>query len=130
MECVFCKIIKGEIPAAKIYEDEKIFAFLDINPVNAGHTLVVPKEHYQWLDDTPDELLVEVVLTAKRLLTAIRAAIAADYVAVNVIGVDVPHFHVHLIPRYFSDNFVNWPARKYREKEMEETAEKIQLYIK
>ncbi len=124
-DCVFCKIISGEIPAAKIFEDDRIFAFLDINPVNPGHTLVIPKQHYQMIVDTPDELIAEVFKTVKKLMIVIKMSLSCDFVALSVVGTDVPHFHVHLIPRYFSDNFTGWPTKRYDEGAMEKTALKI-----
>lgn len=125
-KCVFCKIIKGEIPAAKIYEDEKVFAFLDINPVNFGHALVIPKEHHQIMIDTPDELVAYLFVKAKELMKVIKKAMAADFVVVSVVGVDVPHFHVHLVPRYKDDGLQGfWPTKKYGEGEIEKVAEKI-----
>jgi len=124
--CIFCKIVKGEIPAAKVYEDEKILAFLDINPVNFGHTLVIPKEHYPTFIDLPDELIKEIFTRAKKLIPAIKQAMNADYVVLSVVGVDVPHFHLHLIPRNFNDGLANfWPTKKYGEGELQQVADKI-----
>jgi len=129
-DCIFCKIVKGEIPSAKIYEDDKILAFLDINPVNFGHVLVIPKNHYQMMQDTPDELVCLVFKKAKGLMVVIKATLEADFVAVTVVGTDVPHFHVHLIPRYFNDGLENfWPTKKYGEGEMLAVAEKIKNYL-
>jgi len=125
-DCIFCKIIKGEIPSAKIYEDEKVLAFLDINPVNPGHTLIIPKEHFQMMHDTPDDLMCAVFKKAKELMVQIKKALEADFVAVSVTGTDVPHFHVHLIPRYFNDGMANfWPIKKYEDGQMQKIAETI-----
>ena len=124
--CIFCKIIAGEISAEKIYEDDKVLAFLDINPVTYGHALVIPKTHYAIMTDTPDELLSYCYLKSKELMLKIKAGMKADYVSVSVVGLDVPHFHIHLIPRNFNDGLANfWPTKKYSEGEMEKTAEKI-----
>lgn len=126
MDCIFCKIAASEIPAAKIYEDEKVLAFLDINPVNFGHTLLIPKKHYGTMQDVPDELLATCYVKAKELMPKIKQALVADYVSVSVVGVDVPHFHVHLIPRNFNDGLAGfWPTKKYGEGEMETIANKI-----
>ena len=126
MDCIFCKIIAGEIPAKKIYEDDKILAFLDINPVAYGHTLIIPKEHYQMMVDTPDELLCYCFQKSKELMIKIKEAMGADFVSVSVVGLDVPHFHIHLVPRKFSDNLANfWPTTKYTEGEMQKVGEKI-----
>lgn len=126
MDCIFCKIIKGEIPCEKIYEDNKIIAFLDINPVNYGHTLVVPKEHYQLMFDLPDDLLSYCYIKTKDLMRTIKEAMTADYIALAVVGIEVPHFHIHLIPRYFADGLANfWPTKNYQNGEIEQFAEKI-----
>jgi len=126
MDCIFCKIIKGEIPSAKVYEDDKILAFLDINPVNYGHTLIIPKEHHQMMPDVPDELLAYCYVKAKELMIRMKPALEADYITVSVVGLDVPHFHIHLIPRYYDDGLAGfWPTKKYGSGEMEATLEKL-----
>lgn len=126
MDCIFCKIIKGEIPSAKVYEDDKVLAFLDIKPVNFGHTLLIPKEHHRMMYDTPDEILSYTYLRAKKLMKKIKEALAADYVSVSVVGIEVPHFHIHLIPRYLNDGLADfWPTKSYQEGEMEAVAKKI-----
>jgi histidine triad (HIT) family protein len=130
MDCIFCKIIAGEIPAEKIYEDDKCLAFLDIQPVNPGHALLIPKKHYQMMPDAPDDLIVYLYVKAKDLMIKIKKAIRSDFVAVVVVGTGVPHFHIHLIPRYFSDGLADfWPAKDYKEGEIAEVAEKIRKKI-
>ena len=125
-ECVFCKIVKGEIPSDIIYEDDEVLAFLDIKPVNFGHTLVIPKKHYEKMENTPDDTLSVVFENAKKLMEAVKEAMSADFVALSVIGIDVPHFHIHLIPRYFNDNMpIFWPRKEYKNGEKEKIAEKI-----
>ena len=125
-ECVFCKIVKKEIPANKIYEDDEVLAFLDIKPVNFGHTLIIPKKHYEKMENTPDYTLSVVFANAKKLMKAAKEAMSADFVALSVIGIDVPHFHIHLIPRYFNDNMpIFWPRKEYKNGEKEKIAEKI-----
>ena len=125
-ECVFCKIIKREIPADIIYENNEVLAFLDIKPVNFGHTLVIPKKHYEKMENTPDDNLSVVFANAKKMMKAVKEAMSADFVALSVIGIDVPHFHIHLIPRYFNDNMpVFWPRKKYKNGENAKIAEKI-----
>ena len=125
-DCIFCKIIANEIPSAKIYEDDKVLAFLDINYVNPGHVLVIPKEHYENMLSTPDELVAYLYIKSKELMIKIKQAMKADFVALSVVGTDVPHFHIHLIPRYFNDGLAGfWPTKKYSEGEMKEIAEKI-----
>lgn len=129
-ECIFCKIIKGEIPAAKIYEDNNILAFLDIQPVNHGHALVIPKKHYEKMEATPEEVVVDVFVGAKKLMKVIKEAMSADFVVLSVIGIDVPHFHIHLIPRYFNDKMpVFWPRKEYGEGEKEIVTEKIKKFL-
>lgn len=126
MDCIFCKIIKGEIPSAKVFEDERILAFLDINPVNFGHVLVIPKAHHPKLEETPDAVVSDIFVQSKKLMPAVRKAAGAEYVAVSVVGTDVPHLHIHLIPRKHTDGMAGfWPTKKYGEKEMETMAEKI-----
>jgi histidine triad (HIT) family protein len=130
MSCIFCKIIAGEIPAAKVYEDDKCLAFLDIKPVNPGHVLLIPKEHYPTMVETPDDLVAYLFIKAKALMPVIKQTMQADYVAVSVVGVDVPHFHIHLIPRRFDDGLAGfWPTKTYAEGEMVATAEKIKNAI-
>lgn len=128
-DCVFCKIIAGEIPAEKIYEDDKILAFLDINPVTYGHTLIVPKEHYQMIIDTPDELVGYCFIKAKELMAKVEKAMDANFVSVSVAGMDVPHFHIHLIPRKLNDDLHSWPTTTYTNDKMRETAKKIKEFI-
>lgn len=130
LDCIFCKIIKGEIPSAKVYEDEKCFAFLDINPVNYGHLLLIPKTHHQMMYDVPDELVAHMFIRVKELMVKVKEALQADYVTVSVVGLDVPHFHIHLIPRYHDDGLAGfWPTKKYGENEMLAIAEKIKSKI-
>jgi histidine triad (HIT) family protein len=100
---IFGKIIRGEIPATKVYEDEQCLAFMDINPVTKGHTLLIPKEQYTWIHEVPDELLGSIFIKAKELILAMRKGIPCDYVQVGVVGNEVPHFHIHLIPRTLSE---------------------------
>lgn len=95
---IFSRIIAGEIPCYKIAEDENFFAFLDINPVNWGHTLVVPKKEVDYLFDMEDADLAAMTLFAKRVAKAIKAAIPCRKVGVTVLGLEVPHAHIHLVP--------------------------------
>ncbi len=95
---IFSKIIAGEIPCYKIAEDERFFAFLDINPVNWGHTLVVPKRETDYIFDIEDDELAAMTLFAKRVAKAIRKALPCRKVGVTVLGLEVPHAHIHLVP--------------------------------
>ena len=111
--CLFCKIVAGSIPSAKVLETDHALAFLDINPVNRGHVLLVPKAHHSTLSELPDDLAAETARLIPRLVRAIRAATGADglNLIVNngqVAGQTVDHGHWHLIPR-FVDDPVDWP---------------------
>lgn len=97
-DSIFMKIIRGEIPSYKIYEDELTFAFLDIHPVQPGHTLIVPKRQEEFLWDLPDKDYQAVMATAKLVTHHLKEALNVPYVGEMVMGVDVPHAHVHLIP--------------------------------
>jgi len=98
MATIFSKIIAGDIPCEKIAEDEKFFAFLDINPLSVGHTLVVPKEEVDYFFDLDDSHLAEVMVFAKGVSRAIEAVVPCQRVGIAVVGLEVPHAHVHLIP--------------------------------
>ncbi|MCD8264715.1 MAG: HIT family protein [Tannerellaceae bacterium] len=98
MATIFSKIIAGEIPCYKIAENEEFFAFLDINPVVKGHTLVVPKKEIDYLFDLEDELLGRMIIFSKKVAKTIEAVISCNRVGVAVIGLEVPHAHIHLIP--------------------------------
>lgn len=97
-DSLFTKIISGEIPSHKIYEDDAVFAFLDIHPINAGHTLVVPKQQVEFVWDLDDETYQAVMAAAKKIALHMRSTLNVEHIGVQVIGVDVPHAHVHLIP--------------------------------
>lgn len=101
---IFGKIIRGEIPATKVYEDDTFLAFLDINPVAKGHVLVIPKEHYTWIHEAPDELIAEIFILAKKIITAQIKGLGCAFVQVGVVGNEVPHLHIHLIPRRESED--------------------------
>lgn len=98
MPSIFSKIINGEIPAYKIAEDEKFFAFLDINPLAKGHTLVIPKKEVDYIFDLEDEDLQGLIVFAKRIAKAIEKVIECERIGVAVIGLEVPHAHIHLSP--------------------------------
>ncbi|MGI6572795.1 MAG: HIT family protein [Fermentimonas sp.] len=98
MATIFSKIIAGEIPSYKVAEDERFFAFLDINPVAKGHTLVVPKQETDYLFDLDDEWLSGLALFSKKVAVAVKKAVPCKRVGVLVMGLEVPHAHVHLIP--------------------------------
>ena len=123
--CIFCKIIKKEIPSWKIYEDKNFLAFLDIEPVSDGHLLIVPKKHIVWMQEAEDETISEIFKLAKKLMIAVKNGTGCDYVQLSLSGTDVPHFHIHLIPRYFNDGFSKFPTKKFDPEKAKETIKKI-----
>ena len=133
--CLFCKIIiRGEIPSSKIYENEYTYAFLDINPVNPGHTLVVPKKHFKDIFDIPEKELCEIIETVKKVSAAIKTGMEANgiNIAMNngaTAGQIIFHAHIHVIPRYKDDGFKDWPGGKYGSGEEKEIARKIKSII-
>ena len=97
-DTIFTKIVKGEIPCYKIAENDKFFAFLDISPIAKGHTLVITKLQNDYIFDLPDDLLGEMMVFAKKVAVGIREAIPCNRIGVAVIGIDVPHNHINLVP--------------------------------
>jgi len=130
MATIFTKIIKGEIPCYRIAEDDKYFAFLDINPLKAGHTLVVPKNETDYLFDMEDDELAGLILFSKKISAAIRSAIPCNRVGVAVLGLEVPHAHIHLIPMDTMEdvNFKN-PKLRFSPEEFKAIAAKISSII-
>jgi histidine triad (HIT) family protein len=104
-DSIFTKIIKGDIPAHKIYEDDKTFAFLDIYPVTEGHALIIPKVQIEFLWDLEDDDYRAVMETSRKVALRLREVLNAPYIGEKVVGTDVPHAHVHLIPFYESHDF-------------------------
>lgn len=135
MDCIFCKIIKNEIPSVKIYEDEMFIAFLDIHPVSPGHTLVIPKAHYDRFDDTPEEVAGDLYKLVKRIAPGVmRGSVSDGYnLGLNngpAAGQVIFHTHVHIIPRRVKDGLELWGSHDYEGNEMEEIAKKIRAAIK
>lgn len=97
-DSIFTKIINGDIPSHKLYEDEHTYAFLDINPVAPGHTLVIPKQQVEFVWDLDDNTYVALQRTVKKIALHLRKHLNVSYIGEQVVGVDVPHAHVHLIP--------------------------------
>jgi|SRR5665213_486947 len=126
MPSIFTRIINGEIPCFKVAENETCFAFLDINPLAKGHTLVVPKQEVDYLFDLDDDLLSQLTIFSKQVAKAIEKSVPCKRVGVAVIGLEVPHAHIHLIPiNNVSDiNFKN-PKLKLSNEELEEIAATI-----
>lgn len=98
MASIFTKIIDGEIPAHKLAETDRCFAFLDINPVQRGHALAIPKQEIDYIFDLSDDLLADLMAFAKRVGSAIESVVECERIGVSVVGLEVPHAHVHLIP--------------------------------
>lgn len=129
-DCIFCKIIKGEIPCQKVYEDDKVFCFLDINPVNPGHTLVVPKTHSKQLLQMDDSDVAEVFQCAKKIAAAVVTGVGADGFNIGMnneaaAGQAVWHAHVHVIPRFGNDGLRHWPGKPYQDNQAKEIQDRI-----
>lgn len=104
-DCIFCKIVKGEIPAYKVYEDEKVYAFLDINPLSEGHTLVLPKEHYVNVLDVPEDIYAHMNRVVKRIADKIQEEYKPEGILINQnngrrAGQEIDHIHTHIKPIY------------------------------
>ncbi len=124
-DCVFCKIIGGEIPSTKIWEDKDFLAFLDINPINSGHTLVIPKKHIDYVFDMGEPEYSNIFKAAKRLAGPIKEATGARRVGVMIEGSLVPHVHVHLVPLHGGGELSFARAKKATPEELNQLAQKI-----
>jgi histidine triad (HIT) family protein len=132
--CIFCKIASGEIPSYKLYEDDQTIAFLDIHPVNPGHTLVIPKKHSNNILDIEPEDWAAVAETTRRLSRVLHEVIPADGINLRMnnreyAGQDVHHPHVHIVPRYKGDGLKHWPGKSYKPGEAEALLEKIRTIL-
>ena len=128
-DCIFCKIIANEIPSSKIWENDKFFAFLDINPVNPGHTLLIPKEHVDYIFDIKDPLYSEFFQTAKKISGPLKNAMKAKRIGIVVEGLLVPHAHIHLIPLNGPGEMEPKRHIKMSNQELTEVAEKIRKHF-
>lgn len=135
-ECIFCKIIKGDIPCIKVYEDDNFIAFLDIRPISKGHTLLIPKKHYTNIFDIDSEDVLKWYFPAiQKVAIAVKKALNADAINIGmnngeIAGQIVMHPHVHIIPRFQSDGLRNWDrVIEINDKELEEIGEKIRKEI-
>ncbi|MBI2651847.1 HIT family protein [Candidatus Woesearchaeota archaeon] len=134
-ECIFCKIVDGKIPAAKVYEDAYVVSFLDIMPANKGHCLVVPKNHAQTLIEMDENDLIEAMKAAKKVARALSLSFGNG--SFNLVmnngkeaGQLVNHAHIHIIPRFQKDRLrIKWSHLKYEGDEIKEHAEKIKKFI-
>jgi len=131
MASIFSKIIAGEIPSYRIHEDDRYYAFLDIYPLAEGHILVIPKVETDYLFDLEDDLLADMMVFAKKVALAIDQTIDCKRVGVAVLGLEVPHAHIHLIPiNDLYDIEFSKPKLKFSDQEFRATAEKISSAIK
>tara|TARA_Y100000034_G_scaffold105645_1_gene133120 strand:- start:1262 stop:1675 length:414 start_codon:yes stop_codon:yes gene_type:complete len=135
-ECIFCKIVNGELPSFKVYEDEDIFAFLDLRPVHPGHTLIIPKKHSVTVLDTDEEVLKKLMVATKKIAKAVYESLEIKgfnitFCQFEVGGQTVPHLHAHIIPRYEGDGLKFWPSREYESDDhKKEIQEKITRLLK
>jgi histidine triad (HIT) family protein len=130
MSTIFSRIVNGEIPSYRIAEDDRYYAFLDINPLGEGHTLVIPKQETDYIFDLDDDLLAGMMVFAKKVAIALQKAIPCQRVGLAVLGLEVPHAHIHLLPlQHEKDlNFSN-QKKKYTQDEFNLIAEKIRKHI-
>ena len=132
-DCIFCKIIEGAVPSAKVFEDEEVIAFLDIMPISKGHTLVVPKQHCETIDKVPDEILAKICAVVKQLAGAVAAGVGAAggnplLATGKAAGQEVAQLHFHIIPRHENDGLHFDSNRgKYVDEEMDKYRQKIVL---
>jgi len=134
-ECIFCKIIAGKIPSAKVYEDEHSISFLDIMPANKGHCLVAPKRHSQNLVEMGDDEIMNIMKAAKKIARAL--SLSFGNASFNIVmnngkeaGQVVNHAHIHIIPRFQKDRLrIKWSHLKYADNEIKEYAEKIRKFV-
>lgn len=119
-DCIFCRIVKGELPCYKLYEDDIVISFLDIFPVQPGHAIVVPKKHSADIFDTDEETMKQMMAVAKKLSPAVMNATKADGINIGMnnreaAGQEVPHAHLHVIPRYKGDGLKTWKQSPFKD---------------
>ncbi len=134
-DCIFCRILSGEIPAKRVYEDEEFLAFLDNGPVSHGHTLVIPKIHYDRFETTPEDVVGRMYQLVRRLSPAIARAVGTGDFNLGLnngpsAGQAVFHTHVHIMPRRPNDGLESWAKVEYQGNEMDEVAKKVRAAIK
>jgi histidine triad (HIT) family protein len=134
-DCIFCRIVAGDAAAARILETPRVLAFLDIAPVNYGHTLVIPKEHYPNLLELPDDLWLEMGQAGRRVAQGLRLALQAQGFNLNMnnfeaAGQEVFHAHLHVIPRYVSDGLHLFPQQSYKAGDLEKIAAQLRQVLK
>jgi histidine triad (HIT) family protein len=138
-DCIFCKIVKGEIPSSKVYEDDLVLAILDIKPVNPGHALVISKEHQKYISDLDDKISARIISVANRINEAIRKSEIKrediNYFLADgeTAGQEIPHVHLHIIPRFKNDGFGLKFPKEYGKmisgEELEESASDIKKHL-
>lgn len=127
MDCIFCKIIDGDIPSYTVYENNNVKVFLDINPISEGHLMVVPKKHFENLFDIDLETLHEVNKVAKDMITILKDKLSCQGITIvqnNAYGQDIKHYHMHLIPRY-EDDQLKFDGKNIRKRAIEEVFENL-----
>lgn len=133
--CIFCQIVAKQAPSSILYEDAAVMAFLDIRPLNMGHTLVIPKEHYVDIFDTPEKVLAAVHVVSKQLAVAVKKATNADGISIiqqsgKAAGQDIFHIHVHVVPRFEGQKLPSFHELKLVDRaELETMAVKIRTYL-
>lgn len=135
MDCIFCKIVSGDLPSAKVYEDDDVLAFMDIFPANPGHLLVIPKQHYRNIFDIPPEIAGKIMEAGARIANAIKSALNPD--GLNLFQSNEPagfqvvfHFHLHLVPRWENDSIVlPWKPEEGDSEQICEVADQIRQHI-
>jgi len=137
MDCIFCKIINGEIPSEKVYEDDKVFAFMDINPLNDGHVLIIPKSHAGTIHEIGEDDFLAVMSATHKLAAAVRKALNPD--GINLLQLNgkaanqvIPHLHVHIVPRWSGDGLTvsQWEIVAGNMENVKNVAEQIKNSLK
>jgi len=137
MDCIFCKIIGGEIPSEKVYEDDKVFAFMDINPLNDGHVLIIPKSHAGTIHEIGEDDFLAVMSATHKLAAAVRKALNPD--GINLLQLNgkaanqvIPHLHVHIVPRWSGDGLTvsQWEIVAGNMEKVKNVAEQIKNSLK
>jgi histidine triad (HIT) family protein len=136
LTCVFCRIVRKEAPASILYEDDRVLVFLDIRPLNEGHTLVIPKKHYETVYDMPEDLVSYTYKLVKRMAVAVKAATEADGITIiqqngHAAGQEIFHMHVHVVPRYAGQKLPHFRDIPDASREqLERAAEQIRKHLK
>lgn len=133
--CIFCKIVTGDIPAERVYENEKVYAFLDIKPINRGHTLVIHKHHHADIFDTPEEDMKDLIVAAKHIAAGVLKSMKADGINIGMnnrgaAGQAVMHAHLHVIPRLSKDGYKHWQGKEYVAEELKLDGEALRKALK